>query len=114
MKKVMLMVAAIIMCGVVNLNAQPTYTDIGFNDIADVFAEVKDNETIVFLLRHGERGRDYSKAGLLTENGKAQARMVGEKIKNGEQAFYAHSDYDRTKQTCENIAIGRGDEFIHH
>ena len=38
MKKMMLMVAAIFMCGVVNLNAQPTYTDIGFNDIADVFA----------------------------------------------------------------------------
>jgi broad specificity phosphatase PhoE len=39
--------------------------------------------------------------------------MVGEKIGGGGQAFYAHSDYDRTKQTCENIAIGRGDEFIH-
>jgi len=113
MKKLMLMMAAILMCGTMNLNAQPTYTDIGFNDIATVFADVKDNETVVFLLRHGERGRDYSKAGLLTENGKAQARMVGEKIKNGEAAFYAHSDYDRTKQTCENIAIGRGDEFVH-
>ena len=72
----MLMAAAIILCGVMNLNAQPTYTDIGFNDIADVFAGLKKNETVVFLLRHGERGRDYSKAGLLTENGKAQARMV--------------------------------------
>lgn len=71
MKKVMLMVAAVIMCGTMSLNAQQTYTDIGFNDIADVFAEVKANETVVFLLRHGERGRDYSKAGLLTENGKA-------------------------------------------
>ena len=113
MKKTILMVAAVFMCGAISLNAQSTYTDIGFNDIADAFAEVKAGETVVFLLRHGERGRDYSKAGLLTENGKAQARMVGEKFKNGEQAFYAHSDYDRTKQTCENIAIGRGDEFIH-
>ena len=43
MKKVMLMVAAVIMCGIVNLKAQQTYTDIGFNDIADVFAEVKSN-----------------------------------------------------------------------
>ena len=109
----MLMAAAILMCGTMVLNAQTTYTDIGFNDIASVFAEVKENETVVFLLRHAERGRDYSKNGLLTENGKAQARMVGEKIKNGEAAFYAHSDYDRTKQTCENIAIGRGDNFVH-
>ena len=113
MKKIMLMVAAVLMCGMFQLSAQPTYTDIGFNDIADVFAEVKANETVVFMLRHGERGRDYSKAGLLTENGKAQARMVGEKIGEGPQAFYAHSDYGRTIQTCENIAIGRGDEFIH-
>ena len=103
MKKIMLMVAAVLMCGMFQLSAQPTYTDIGFNDIADVFAEVKPHETVVFLVRHGERGRDYSKNGLLTENGKAQARMVGEKIKSD----------GRTIQTCENIAIGRGDEFIH-
>ena len=113
MKKIMLMVAAFLMCGMFQLSAQPTYTDIDFNDIADVFAQVKAYETVVFLVRHGERGRDYSKNGLLTENGKAQARMVGEKIKGGPQAFYAHSDYGRTIQTCENIAIGRGDEFIH-
>lgn len=70
-------------------NNEKTYPDVGFNDIASVFAEVKDNETVIFLLRHGERGEDYSPAGLLTENGKAQARTVGGKIKNGEQAFYA-------------------------
>lgn len=111
MRKIMLMAVAILLCGAGF--AQPTYTDIGFNDIATVFSELKPSERVVFLIRHGERGRDYSRAGLLTENGKAQARMVGEKIRNGEQAFYAHSDYDRTKQTCENIAIGRADEFIH-
>ena len=113
MRKVLLVIAAIMMCGTVNLSAQETYTDIGFTDIADVFANLKKKEKVVFLLRHGERGRDYSKNGLLTENGKAQARTVGEKIDSDEQAFYAHSDYGRTIQTCENIAIGRGDEFIH-
>ena len=91
----------------------PKFTDCGFADIADVFDELKADETVVFLLRHGERGEDYSPAGLLTENGKLQAQLVGRKIRNGEQAFYAHSDYDRTKQSCENVAKGRGDAFIH-
>lgn len=91
----------------------PKFPDCGFNDIADVFDELKDDETVVFLLRHGERGEDYSPAGLLTENGKLQAQLVGRKIRNGEQAFYAHSNYDRTKQSCENVSKGRGDKFIH-
>ena len=90
-----------------------TFPDCGISDIADVIKEVKADETVVFMLLHAERGEDYSPAGLLTENGKAQARMVGEKISTGEVAFYAHSNYERTKQTCENIAIGRRDEFVH-
>jgi broad specificity phosphatase PhoE len=90
------------------------FTDIGFNDIASVFDSVAATDTVVFLLRHAERGSDYSRDGLLTENGKKQAQKVGGKIKNGEQAFYAHSDYERTKQTCENIAIGREEtDFVH-
>lgn len=91
----------------------PVFPDCGFSNIADVFKEVKTDETVVFVLRHAERGEDYSPAGLLTENGKKQSRMVGEKINSGEGAFYAHSDYERTKQTCEYIAIGRDDEFVH-
>jgi len=111
MKRTSFLAIAILSC--VLSFAQPTYTDIGFNDIAAVMNEVKSYETVVFLVRHAERGRDYSRAGLLTENGKAQARMVGEKLRTGEAAFYAHSDFGRTIQTCENIAIGRGDEFVH-
>lgn len=91
----------------------PAFPDCGFNDIADVFKEVKADEQVVFLLRHAERGEDYSPAGLLTEKGKEQARTTGEKIKSGEAAFYAHSDYERTKQTCDYVAKGRGDDFVH-
>lgn len=90
----------------------PVYPDVGFADIGDVFASLKPTDQVVFLLRHAERGADYSINGLLTENGKLQAQSVGKKIRNGEQAFYAHSNYGRTKQTCENIAIGRGDDFV--
>lgn len=81
----------------------------GFEDIDIVLADVDKSETVVFLLRHGERGTDYSSIGELTDKGKQQARDVGVKIKNDEKAFYAHSDYIRTKQTCDNIAVGRGD-----
>lgn len=123
--KLSMMVVMLTICGVMNVSlglascssdndpAVPTFPDCGFNDIADVLKEAEANETIVFVIRHAERGEDYSAAGLLTENGKAQSRMVGEKMKNGEAAFYAHSNYERTKQTCECIAMGRGDEFVH-
>ncbi|MBR3618382.1 MAG: histidine phosphatase family protein [Bacteroidaceae bacterium] len=86
--------------------------DIGFNPIDCVLAEVNPNERVVFLLRHAERGWNYSRTGTLTENGKKQAQTVGERIKSDEVAFYAHSDYIRTKQTCQNIAIGRGSEDV--
>lgn len=54
----------------------PVFSDCGFSNIADVFKEVKTDETVVFVLRHAERGEDYSPAGLLTENGKKQSRTV--------------------------------------
>jgi len=82
-------------------------SDIGFNDIDKVLAEVADSEQVVFLLRHAERGEDYSPAGLLTENGVSQSREVGQKIKTDEEAFYASSDIARTQQTCDGIAEGR-------
>lgn len=58
----------------------PVYPDVGFADIGDVFASLKPTDQVVFLLRHAERGADYSINGLLTENGKLQAQSVGKKI----------------------------------
>lgn len=85
-------------------------SDIGFNDIDKVLAEVADSETVVFLLRHAERGEDYSREGLLTENGIEQSKSVGEKLQSDEEFFYASSDFGRTQQTCEGIAEGRGEK----
>ena len=64
-------------------------SDIGFNDIDKVLAEVADSATVVFLLRHAERGEDYSRAGLLTENGIEQSKSVGAKLRTDEEFFYA-------------------------
>ena len=83
-------------------------SDIGFNDIDKVLAEVADSERVVFLLRHAERGEDYSREGLLTENGIEQSKSVGEKLKTDEEFFYATSDFGRTQQTSDGIAEGRG------
>ena len=85
-------------------------SDIGFNDIDKVLVEVADSETVVFLLRHAERGEDYSRAGLLTENGIEQSKSVGAKLRTDEEFFYASSDYGRTQQTCDGIAEGRGEK----
>ena len=85
-------------------------SDIGFNDIDQVLAEVADSERVVFLLRHAERGEDYSRAGLLTENGIAQSKSVGEKLRTDEEFFYATSDFGRTQQTSDGIAEGRGEK----
>lgn len=86
---------------------EKSLTHVDFNSIDKVFASVKDSEKVVFLLRHGERGKDYSPAGLLTERGLLQSKEVGEKIKTEEEFFYASSSIARTQQTCENIALGR-------
>lgn len=85
-------------------------SDIGFNDIDKVLAEVADSERVVFLLRHAERGEDYSREGLLTENGIEQSKSVGEKLKTDEEFFYATSDFGRTQQTSDGIAEGRGEK----
>ena len=85
-------------------------SDIGFNDIDKVLAEVADSERVVFLLRHAERGEDYSREGLLTENGIEQSKSVGEKLRTDEEFFYATSDFGRTQQTSDGIAEGRGEK----
>ena len=78
-----------------------------FEDIKDVYASLGANERVIFILRHAERGDDTGKNGHLTTNGKKQAQTVGEKFK-GEQLSFANSTYTRSKETCENVAIGSG------
>ena len=78
-----------------------------FVDIGEVMAGLAPGEKVIFVLRHAERGDDTGKNGHLTTNGKKQAQNVGEKFK-GEQIYFANSTYTRSKETCENFAIGAG------
>ena len=77
-----------------------------FDSIVNGLAE---GEKVVIMVRHAERGSDYSRTGPLTDNGKLQSYELGDKLKSGLEIYYAGSQFIRTHQTCNNIAKGHGD-----
>ena len=77
-----------------------------FDSIVNGLAE---GEKVVLMVRHAERGSDYSRTGPLTEHGKLQSQELGAKLKSGAEIYYAGSQFIRTHQTCNNIAKGHGD-----
>ena len=81
---------------------------IGFADIANAYHTVAPDEKVVFVLRHAERESSVGKESPLTDNGKQQAQLVGQKISSSDEVVYAHTAYVRTKETACNIALGRG------
>lgn len=89
--------------------ATPQEAD-GFTDLVQVYADLKADEKVVFIIRHSERTNDTGPSGHLTDNGKKYARDLGARIaKVGTEDFYfGYSGYTRTYETCENIAQGKG------
>ena len=89
--------------------ATPQEAD-GFVDIADVYASLKPDEKVVFIIRHSERTDDTGPSGHLTANGIKYAYDLGTRLaKVGTEDFYfGYSGYTRTYETCENIALGKG------
>ncbi|WP_405343297.1 histidine phosphatase family protein [Fibrobacter sp.] len=81
---------------------------IGFADIANAYHTVAPDEKVVFVLRHAERESGVGKESPLTDNGRLQAQMVGQKLASTDDVVYAHTAYVRTKETACNIALGRG------
>ncbi len=89
--------------------ATPQEAD-GFTDLVEVYAGLKANEKVVFIIRHSERTDETGEKGHLTENGKKYARDLGArmaKVKQ-EKIYFGYSGYTRTKETCESIAEGYG------
>ncbi len=80
----------------------------GFADIQAVYQSIQPNEKAVFILRHGEREPRVTKETPLTEDGVEQSKSVGAKLVGQEDFNYLSTDFVRTKETCSNIAIGRG------
>ena len=77
-----------------------------FDSIVNGLAE---GEKVVIMVRHAERGSDYSRTGTLTDNGKLQSQELGAKMIGSPAIYYAGSQFIRTHQTCNNIAKGHGD-----
>lgn len=93
---------------VVNLGITPDVD--GFYDIGDVYKAVPATSKLVFVLRHAEREKSTKQESKLTETGVMQAQSVGAKLAGGDESFYYSStDFIRTRETCNNIAIGRGE-----
>lgn len=80
-----------------------------FTPVEQVFAGLAEGEKLVVMLRHAERENTISKETPLTDNGRLQSQQLGDKLKGGPEIYYAGSEYVRTHQTYNNIAIGRGD-----
>ncbi|MCF0225152.1 MAG: histidine phosphatase family protein [Fibrobacter sp.] len=81
---------------------------VDFTPIEDVYGSLAADEKVVFLLRHAQRTDDTGEKGHLTEDGKGQARGVGEKFAGKGPFYLAYSGYTRTLETCESIALGSG------
>jgi broad specificity phosphatase PhoE len=83
-----------------------------FVDIQDVYESVKDDERVIFVIRHAERGDDTSKGGTLTDNGKKQSEELGARLaKFTEDFVLGASEFLRAHQTVESIAKGRGQSY---
>jgi len=83
-----------------------------FVDIQDVYESIKDDERVIFVIRHAERGDDTSKGGTLTDNGKKQSEELGSRLtKFSEDFVLGASEFLRAHQTVESIAKGRGQSY---
>ena len=83
-----------------------------FVDIQDVYESIKDDERVIFVLRHAERGDDTSKGGTLTDNGKKQSEEVGARLTKFKEDFVlGASEFLRAHQTVESMAKGRGQSY---
>lgn len=85
--------------------ATPQEAD-GFTPISEIYNQLESNEKVVFVIRHAERTSDTGQNGKLTDNGVQQSQTLGESLQ-GEDFFYASSDFLRASETCRNIAVGK-------
>lgn len=83
----------------------------GFYDIGDVYKAAPATSKIAFVIRHSKREKNnLGQESMLTPIGVQMAQAAGAKLAGGDESFYyASTDFIRTKETCRNIAIGRGE-----
>ena len=86
---------------------QSAVTD--FTPVREVVQNLAESEKMIIVLRHAERGSDYSITGPLNDNGKKQAENLGKTIAGSLEFYYGASQFIRAHQTCNNIAKGRAE-----
>ena len=86
-----------------------------------ILPQIAEDDKIIYLIRHSERGSDTSVSGDLTDNGITLAQNFGKLITHGfetssgnvncepNDAHYFSTDFARTKHTAQVIAETRGD-----
>lgn len=85
-----------------------------FVDIQKVYEGIKDDEKVIFLLRHGARIKDATnKDDPLSAQGIADSKNVGAKLKKHKEDFrLGASEFYRAQQTVISIALGRGQDTL--
>lgn len=80
-----------------------------FVDIQEVYESIKDDERVVFVLRHGARDQNKtSKGDPLSEKGYEECVSVGKKLTKFSEPFrLGASEFYRAQQTSIGIAEGR-------
>lgn len=68
---------------------------------------VKSNEKVAFIIRHGERGSDYSSTGRLNANGQKMAKNLGKRLIEFPDFYYMHTSVYRAVETAFYVAIGK-------
>ena len=84
----------------------------GFYDMGDVYKAVPKTSKIAFVIRHSKRQKSTGAESQLTPIGVQMAQDLGAKLKSDEPFYYASTDFIRTRETCKNIAIGRGESNV--
>lgn len=83
-----------------------------FVDLQTVYESIKDDERVIFVLRHGERDKDKtSKGDPLSVNGYNECVNVGKNLTKFSEPFrLGASEFYRAQQTSIGIAEGRGQD----
>jgi broad specificity phosphatase PhoE len=85
----------------------------GFYDMGDVYKAVPQTSKIAFVIRHSKREKNnLGTESQLTPIGIQMAQTLGTKLVGEESFYYASTDFIRTRETCKNIAVGRGEADV--
>jgi hypothetical protein len=98
-------------------NPSYSYSLTSWNEASDIYRNMKEEDRIVFLVRHSERNDDCEGDYCdLNDNGVELAEEAGKKFKGGlagvNDSYYGSTSVERCKTTSYLIATNRGDTYL--